>query len=114
MARGMAQWSNCGVIVFSSGFVGAAGTVTASGTYPSLKLPPEKIPLAMTVSSRNEFAFVAVHDTQLKRGQLAVIALSSDGQGGKFVHEWPTPHPDRKSTRLNSSHVALSRMPSSA
>ena len=93
MARGMAQWSNCGVIVFSSGFVGAAGTVTASGTYPSLKLPPEKIPLAMTVSSRNEFAFVAVHDTQLKRGQLAVIALSSDGQGGKFVHEWPTPHP---------------------
>src|ERR1043165_9845256 len=26
----------------------------------------------------------------------------------------PPPTPDRKSTRLNSSHVALSRMPSSA
>src|ERR1043165_423030 len=26
----------------------------------------------------------------------------------------PAPAPDRKSTRLNSSHVALSRMPSSA
>ena len=31
-----------------------------------------------------------------------------------FPHEWYDSPKDRKSTRLNSSHVALSRMPSSA
>ena len=38
-------------------------------------------------------------------------------QGIKDYSEWPTipqVYVDRKSTRLNSSHVALSRMPSSA
>ena len=33
-----------------------------------------------------------------------------------YVYDWATPHivTDRKSTRLNSSHVRTSRMPSSA
>ena len=30
MARGMGSWANCGVIVFSSGFVGTAGALTRS------------------------------------------------------------------------------------
>ena len=34
--------------------------------------------------------------------------------GGVGAHVMPTPMIDRKSTRLNSSHIPLSRMPSSA
>ena len=30
------------------------------------------------------------------------------------IDDTPDAHPDRKSTRLNSSHIPLSRMPSSA
>ena len=41
-----------------------------------------------------------------------VISIE-EAQDGSAVVELP-PSIDRKSTRLNSSHVALSRMPSSA
>ena len=34
--------------------------------------------------------------------------------GGEADHTWRQRMPDRKSTRLNSSHVVTSRMPSSA
>ena len=39
-----------------------------------------------------------------------VSALKADG----WQAQWPLPEADRKSTRLNSSHTAASRMPSSA
>ena len=38
--------------------------------------------------------------------------LNGDGKGPTGL--WLNPHPDRKSTRLNSSHIQKSRMPSSA
>ena len=52
---------------------------------------------------------------------LSVTDLALELEAGKCVHEgdvgvWDNPckHLDRKSTRLNSSHSAKSRMPSSA
>ena len=92
MARGLSTWSNCGVIVFSSGFVGTAGTVTASGGHPSLTLPPEKLPVAITVTPRNEFALITVCDTKKMMAQIAVIALTGGGVKS-FVHDWPDSHP---------------------
>ena len=52
--------------------------------------------------------------SRMKHGSVLVdIAID---QGGCFEDSKPTTHaePDRKSTRLNSSHIPLSRMPSSA
>ena len=54
-----------------------------------------------------------------KQGQLVhfnALLIGDDGKVEKLVqgkYEPPAP-PDRKSTRLNSSHVSESRMPSSA
>ena len=56
------------------------------------------------VRKTNEDAFVA----DLEAGLFCV----ADGMGGHDAGEVASS--DRKSTRLNSSHVALSRMPSSA
>ena len=41
------------------------------------------------------------------------IWLAKQG-GAEVTLAHVLPHPDRKSTRLNSSHIPLSRMPSSA
>ena len=41
------------------------------------------------------------------------IQAAIDAAGGKLPRNLPSP-PDRKSTRLNSSHMPVSRMPSSA
>ena len=45
-----------------------------------------------------------------------VVADSRSPRDGKFIEEIGTydPNQDRKSTRLNSSHNVISRMPSSA
>ena len=48
----------------------------------------------------------------LRRGQIVVIGCSTSEVVGHQVGSWSTP--DRKSTRLNSSHNVISRMPSSA
>lgn len=93
MARGMGSWANGGVIVFSSGLVGTAGTVTGRGTDPTLKLPPGKIPTAVSVTNKNEFALITVHDAQAKKGQVAVLCMESSGRLNKFAHEWRDDHP---------------------
>ena len=41
-------------------------------------------------------------------------SLAAAGSGQQHAVKPQRPGPDRKSTRLNSSHVSLSRMPSSA
>jgi hypothetical protein len=101
MARGMGTWSNCGVIVFASGLVGSAGTVTASGTNPALRLPPTKLPTAVGISTKNEFAFITVCDTETRRGQVAVIALEGSGKKG-FAHDWPDNYPCLPNTAWHS------------
>ena len=77
-------------------------------------------------------AFIASYDKERSQG-LRVNGLKTDpaefaktapfslnpvawaAEGFAYgAEDRPGRHPDRKSTRLNSSHVALSRMPSSA
>lgn len=92
MARGYGAWCNCGVIVFSSGLVSAAGTVTARGTEPTFQLPPNKVPTAVSLTNKNEFALITVCDTETHKGQVAIFAMQVDGKATKFVHEWPDEH----------------------
>ncbi len=93
MARGMASWANCGVVVFSSGLVGSAGTCTGRGLEPTLQLPPTKLPTAISVTNKSEFALITVIDTESHKGQVAVIAIESNGKKVKFVHEWQDAYP---------------------
>ena len=93
MARGMGSWANCGVIIFSSGFVGAGGTCTAKGGNPTFQFPPNKIPTAVTVTTKNEFALITVCDTETRQGQVAVIALGGSGKKSGFMHDWPDEYP---------------------
>ena len=51
------------------------------------------------------------HTTIARARQLGVNLLKTPGKDTKAYRDWET---DRKSTRLNSSHSAKSRMPSSA
>ena len=93
MARGMGSWANCGVIVFSSGLVATAGTVTGRGSHPALQLPANKLPTAISITNKNEFALITVVDTETKKGQVAVLILESSGKKSKFAHEWPDEYP---------------------
>jgi hypothetical protein len=91
MARGMGSWANCGVAIFSSGLVGTAGTCTGIGSLPTFRFPPGKIPTAVSMTNKNEFALVTLHDVQAKKGQVAVLAMTSSNKN--FVHEWPEDYP---------------------
>jgi hypothetical protein len=92
--RSCASWDNCGLIVFNSGLIGAAGTCTDGACHPCLMLPPGKVPTAVSITNKNEFALVTVWDTQLCKGQLAVIVLSGYQPDGKNLFlEWKDHHP---------------------
>jgi len=93
MARGMQQWSNNGVAIFSSGLVGVAGTCTAKSADPTFLFPRNKIPTAICVTPKNEFALITVVDTEKMQGQVAVIALESSAKKTGFFHEWHDEHP---------------------
>jgi hypothetical protein len=90
MARGMGYWANNGLAIFSSGLVAAAGTVTARGAEPTFRFPPDKLPTAISITNKSEFALVTVCDIKQKKGQVAVFALQVNGK--KFVHEWQDEH----------------------
>ena len=93
IARGMLSWSNCGLILFSSGYIGVSGTHTAISHIPGLQLPANKKPTAISVSSKNEFALVTVVDTETMQGQVAVIALWGSGWITGFPHDWNDQYP---------------------
>ena len=93
MARGMASWANCGVIVFSSGLVGTAGTCTGKGGDPTFRFPAHKLPTAISITNKNEFALVTLCDTEQRKGQVAVLALEGSGKKSGFAHEWRDDHP---------------------
>ena len=80
MARGMGSWANNGLVVLSSGLVAAAGTVTGRGLEPTLQLPPHKIPTAISITNKNEFALATLCDPQTGRGQVAVLSLEVNGK----------------------------------
>ncbi|QYM80330.1 hypothetical protein K0B96_06870 [Horticoccus luteus] len=90
MVRNYGIWQNEALILYRGGFLGIAGTQTSRGgserPYPAFKFPANKVPTAIAVTTSNEFALVTIWDTDLKQGQLAVIALE-----GKFLayHTWP-------------------------
>ena len=49
-----------------------------------------------------------------EHGESQMVAWSAVTIAGKPLSQWREEYPDRKSTRLNSSHPSRSRMPSSA
>jgi hypothetical protein len=93
MARGQGGWANTGLIIFSSGFMGTAGTVTARGTDPSFTFPANKRPTAITITSKNQFALVTVVDTESMKGQVAVFVLTGGGKKAPFPHDWKDEYP---------------------
>ncbi|MEO6569822.1 MAG: hypothetical protein ABIO94_13755 [Opitutaceae bacterium] len=93
VARGQGNWSNSGIVVFSSGVVAPAGTVTARGTDPTFKFPAHKLPTSVAITSKNEFALVTVVDTEKMIGQVAVFALAGGGKRAPFAHEWNEEYP---------------------
>lgn len=92
-ARGMGGWANSSLIVFSSGFIGTAGTATARGTDPTFTLPPNKRPTSISITSKNEFALVTVIDTESMKGQVAVFALTGGGKKAPMPHDWRDEYP---------------------
>lgn len=92
-ARGMGTWSNCSLVLFSSGFIGTAGTVTGYGTGPTFRFPKTKIPTAISVTNKNEMALVTVIDAETGKGQVAVLALASGGKISQMPHEWSEENP---------------------
>ncbi|HEX3134739.1 MAG TPA: hypothetical protein VHX44_14310, partial [Planctomycetota bacterium] len=98
--------SNCGLMVFPNGLIASAGTCTAVGSNPVLQLPPGKVPTAICVTNKSEFALVTVCDVKDKmKGQVAVIALTGLKPG--FAHEWQIPHPGLPSVAMLSGMKLL-------
>lgn len=91
-ARGMGSWANCGLILFSSGYVATAGTVTGAATNPTFAFPSNKVVTSIAVTNQNEFALVTVIDTETKTGQVAVLSLTGGGEKA-IPHEWQQPYP---------------------
>jgi hypothetical protein len=95
IARGYGAWCNSGIIAFTSGLLGTAGTCTSQNPGTFIKLPPGKIPTAITLTPRNEFALVTVWDVVNLKGEIAVVALEcSYTEGLMALYSWHQPHPD--------------------
>jgi hypothetical protein len=92
MSRGMGNWANNGLAIFSSGLVAAGGTVTARGLEPTFRFTPNKLPTAVSITNRSEFALVTVCDLETHKGQVAVFSLEVNGKRTNFVHEWQHDH----------------------
>lgn len=75
IARGYGNWCNSGIIAFTSGLLGTAGTCTSQNPGTFLMLPPGKIPSSIALTPRNEFALVTVWDVVNGKGEIAVVAL---------------------------------------
>jgi hypothetical protein len=77
VARGKVSWSNCGIITFRNGVIGASGYGNNGDKYPCTKLAAGKVPMAVALTPNNEFALVAVWDVKQLKGQVAVVALEA-------------------------------------
>ena len=106
---------------------------TATGVIRLRRMAAEGA-LAFPVIAANDTAVKRMVDNTCGTGQSAIdgilratntllagktVVVAGFGASGRGVAEyargrWPRTRPDRKSTRLNSSHAGLSRMPSSA
>lgn len=84
-----------GIAIFSDGLVGTVGTQTSrnnDGPHPTLQLPPNKVPMAVAVSNYNEFAVIAVWDTDALKGQLAVLVLRGPEPRQHSVNAYAAPN----------------------
>ena len=79
------------LVVYRDGLFACAGTQTSRPSsawpYPGFVFPANKIPMAIAITSENEFALVAVWDTDTQQGQLAVVALE-----GKYLTSHTMPY----------------------
>lgn len=76
IGRSVVSWSNCGILAFGNGLIGASGYGNNGDKYPCTRLPAGDIPSAVAVSPNNEFAFVTTWGKD-QVGRLYVIALES-------------------------------------
>ena len=83
--------------------------VTAGGSQKGLMLPP-----GLSFNAVSPKALAASKTARLPRAFWGWDEMLAANKNGYFPYTPGTNLLDRKSTRLNSSHVALSRMPSSA
>jgi hypothetical protein len=90
MVRNYGMLQNEALVLYRGGLLAVAGTQTSRADherpYPGLLFPKHKVPTAIAVTTENEFALIAIWDTEKCRGQLAVVALE-----GKYIpfHTWP-------------------------
>lgn len=81
MVRSYGMQQNEALVLYRNGYLGVAGMQTSRNgserPYPGLRFPAHKVPTSLAVTTACEFALVTVWDTNLKKGQLAVIALEA-------------------------------------
>lgn len=79
LARSTVSWSNCAVMAFSNGLLGASGYGNNDDKYPCTRLPNGCIPSAIAITPNNEFALVTTWHARKQIGELHVVALESRG-----------------------------------
>ena len=110
--------SRYNLIVIGGGIVGLATALEITKRFPHFKLliVEKEAGVARHQSGRNSGVIHA--GVYYKPGSLkAQLCVTGAAAMVEFCREYGIPHEvcgDRKSTRLNSSHVVTSRMPSSA
>ena len=72
---GRSGFCNESLVAYQNGVIATAGSNTATNQ-ASVKLPANKVPTAITMTTQSEFALVTVWDTTALKGQVAVIALA--------------------------------------
>ncbi|MBA3685928.1 MAG: hypothetical protein H0W72_11910 [Planctomycetes bacterium] len=85
LARSNVSWSNCAILVFANGLIGATGYGNNDDRFPTTTLPVGKVPTAVALTPNNEFALITVIDTKTRNAQLAVVALEARALP---VHNW--------------------------
>ncbi|MGI4885146.1 MAG: RICIN domain-containing protein [Janthinobacterium lividum] len=93
---GFEGWASNDLVAFQSGLIAAFGTNTSPGNV-SVKLPANKVPTAVAITSNNEFGLVTVWDTNAQKGQVAVLAL---GTGNSFWGDWAEVYPGLRNRGL--------------
>ncbi len=95
-ARGVGGASVTGFLAFQNGLIGIAGTgndgYTSEGyQYLSAQLGPGKVPTAMAVTNNNEFVLVTLWDIEIRKGQLAILAVKNRQNAQETRWYWGLP-----------------------
>ena len=84
IAMGRCSEHDCAqtLVAFQNGLIASVGSNTASHT-ASVQLPAGKVPTSIAITPNSEFALVTIWDTTNLKGQVAVLALGSLGDGSQ-------------------------------